>query len=135
MNAPDIFTSARALARLLPDSSEPVRVTVELADGREITLNSPPAHSVDFTTVRWRGSAYYLTGLQAAVVRLLWEARDNGTPDVRASYLLETVGSASDRIQDVFKAGKDDPKIWGELLGKGSREGTVRLYFDDKTAD
>jgi hypothetical protein len=77
-----------------------------------------PRHSADFRSVHWFGADYTFTPTQAAVVRQLWEAWEDGTPGLGQETLLEGAGSTGDRLRDVFRGSP----AWGTLvvpLGKG----------------
>jgi hypothetical protein len=90
----------------------------------------PPArHSPDFRSVHWFGTDYAFTAAQAAVVAVLWQAWENGTPDVGHRYLLDTAKLNNDRLLDVFKEKGRNHPAWGSMIrsGVGSR-GSARLY-------
>jgi hypothetical protein len=77
-----------------------------------------PRHSADFRSVHWFGADYTFTPTQAAVIRQLWEAWEDGTPGLGQETLLEGAGSTGDRLRDVFRGSP----AWGTLvvpLGKG----------------
>jgi hypothetical protein len=77
-----------------------------------------PRHSPDYRSVHWFGCDYTFTPTQAAVIRQLWEAWEDGTPGVGQETLLEGAGSTGDRLRDVFRGSP----AWGTLvvaLGKG----------------
>ena len=85
----------------------------------------PPAcaHSDDFRSVRWYGTTYALTGSQAQVVKLLWQAWENGTPDVSGAALLEAADASSERLRDLFPRHAG----WGTMIVSGGTRGTYRL--------
>jgi len=83
----------------------------------------PCRHSEDFASVVWFDVPYTLSPAQSKVVRQLWAAWQNGTPEVRQATLLLACGSDQDSIADVFK---NDP-AWGGLVVQGGRKGTYRL--------
>jgi hypothetical protein len=79
-----LATAAEALAaREAPAGVAPGSVT-------------PPAeqcrHSQDFRSVIWYGTEYTFTGYQAAVVSQVWQAWQNGTPDL--GHLRRELGCA-----------------------------------------
>jgi hypothetical protein len=88
-------------------------------------------HSIDFTSVNWYGTVYnFSKGLQAESVRVLWEARENGTPDLSEKTIGDQVESANNRFRlaHVFnptnkKTGKRERHpAWGTMIketGKG----------------
>jgi hypothetical protein len=114
-----------------PMPDVPPAVTPPAAVGGELPTAGPPPtpaappagadfprHSSDFRSVRWFGADYTFTPTQAAVVRQLWEAWEDGTPALGQETLLEGAGSTGDRLRDVFRGSP----AWGTLvvpLGKG----------------
>ncbi len=84
---------------------------------------SQTCHSLDFRSVNWFGNSHSFTATQAAIVKTLWEARENGTPDIGQDALLEQVGSESNRLVDVFK----NQKTYKQLIGPGKTKGSYRL--------
>jgi hypothetical protein len=89
----------------------------------------PPArHTEDFRSVHWFGTTYCFTEIQAQVVALLWEAWENGTPDVGQRTLRAQAQVQSDRLQDVFKDKGHSHPAWGTMIhcNVGSK-GTCRL--------
>jgi hypothetical protein len=82
-------------------------------------------HSIDFRSVCWHGREYSFTKNQAAVVRLLWEAWVNGTPEVGGDTLLVEAGCETRRLDHIFDAGKHP--AWGTMISQGTRQGSYRL--------
>lgn len=80
-------------------------------------------HSPDFRSVYWHGNLYVLTPTQAAVVKHLWKAWQNGTPEVGWETLLRLAGSECGKLSSLFQ-GSD---AWGTLVVAGSAKGTFRL--------
>jgi hypothetical protein len=89
------------------------------------------SHSPDFRAVSWDGRTYQLTPMQAAVVRMLWEAWGAGAPDVGQRTLLVAADSCADRLRDVFR----HCQAWGTLVVPGGSKGTYRLARADMPAD
>lgn len=83
----------------------------------------PARHSPDFRSVHWYGNDFVFTATQAACVRLLWDAWEQGTPDVGGETLLEAVGVRTSRLVDIFR----DRKAWGTLIRRGDTKGSYRL--------
>ena len=84
----------------------------------------PPARpSVDFRSVYYYGANYSFTKMQAVIFRLLWEAFQNGTPDIGAETLLEAVDAKTSRLVDIFR----DHPAWGTLIVDGKTKGSKRL--------
>ena len=78
-------------------------------------------HSPDFRSVKWFGEEYIFTTTQAACVKILWESWEQGTPAISQMTILDSAGSAGDRLRDVFEKGKHP--AWGTLItpaGKGA---------------
>jgi hypothetical protein len=86
-------------------------------------LRRSATHSADFRTVNWFGRVYRFTQTQAAIVALLWEAREADAPDVSQAKLLETAGSESGRLIDLFRRSE----AWGVVVVPGDSAGTYRL--------
>jgi hypothetical protein len=92
--------------------------------------NKPPARpSPDFRSVHWYGTVYAFTATQAAIVTLLWKAWENGTPDVGADTLLETVDAETSRLVDIFR----DHPAWGTMIVDGQTKGSKRLAGPPKS--
>jgi hypothetical protein len=84
------------------------------------------AHSEDFHSVSWYGQAYTFTHQQAAAVKLLWQAWENGTPDLGQAYLLEKIDSDGSRLRDIFKGKDGMHPAWGTMIVE-SKKGVFRL--------
>jgi hypothetical protein len=80
-------------------------------------------HSPDYRSVRLHGDTYAATKAQAAVVRALHAAWQDGCPDVGDDYLRKAADITSDRLRDLFR-GSD---LWGNVIVAGSTRGTRRL--------
>lgn len=61
--------------------------------------------------------------MQAAIVKLLWEAMENGTPDVGSDTLLESVDAGKSRLVDLFRSNS----AWSTLIVDGATRGSKRL--------
>ncbi len=86
----------------------------------------PPArHSKDFRSVYWYGDDYTFSPAQAACVNVLWEAWENGTPELGQATILEhpEVEAESKRLVDLFKG----HPAWGKMIVKGKTAGAFRL--------
>lgn len=104
------------------------------AASRILRVMQPCRHGIDFASVVWFGASYAFTGNQAAVVKLLWRAWENGTPCVRDETLTsaadrdETLTAAADRddgarLGDLFRG----HPAWGTMIVPGQMKGTHRL--------
>jgi hypothetical protein len=139
-----LLALARALS--LPDFGPAVfaELVVTYADGQRRTLTGsvaagpapvagppvpvpPPApartHSPDFRLVTWDGQSYSLSKTQAAVVGLLWRARDAGQPGLSLADLKDATSAT--RLRDVFRL-DDGRRAWGTLV-LANGDGTYRL--------
>ena len=90
-----------------------------------MALPSGAKHSLDYCSVLWNGVEHTFTAMQAAIVRVLWQALVNGTPEVRASTLL---AEAESKLQE----NRLDPLFfrhpaWKTMIVRGQRRGTYRL--------
>ncbi len=101
-----------------------IRTTIDDAVSAPAASSSmPPQHTDDFRLVVWNGRRYDLSATQAAIVRVLWHAREAGTPDVSETALLEEADSNSERLRDVFRRSP----AWRSLVVRGEGRGTYRL--------
>jgi len=80
-------------------------------------------HGPDFRFVMWDGQKYTFTSIQSDCVEILWEAMENGTPDVGDSHVLDSAGSDSNRLAYVFR----DHPAWDKMIIAGGTRGTHRL--------
>ena len=129
-----LFDAIRAyVAGLYGPSRRAKRVYLVLDDDERLSLPVPvpwqteqtpgPRHSSDFRSVNWYGQRYTFSAGQAAVVRLLWEAWQNDTPEVGQETLLDGAGSEGSKIADLFR----DHPAWGQFVVPGGSRGTYRL--------
>jgi len=88
-------------------------------------------HSPDFSCVVWYGAEYTFTPNQAKCVKSLWEAWENGTPDIHHQQILEDAGlDNAKRLVDVFK----NHPTWKTLI-VSTRKGVYRLNAENKSQD
>jgi hypothetical protein len=82
-------------------------------------------HSPDFASVSWYGKAYTFTPAQRAVVRVLWEAWEGGTPEIGAAHLFESANVELDRprMGNIFRG----HLAYGAMITKGEQRDTFRL--------
>lgn len=116
---PSIYDQAKTLMELCIAESD-LKALPAIAD--LAMRHRPDRHSADFTSVLWHGTQYRFTACQGHIVHLLWDAFENGTPDVRQEALLDAAGSESANIIHLFK----DHPAWGALITSRSK-GTYRL--------
>lgn len=81
------------------------------------------SHSPDFRSVNWFGATYEFTPMEAACVKVLWEAWEQGSPVIGDSTILELAESNAERLGLVFR----DNQAWGAMIVEGSTKGTHRL--------
>ncbi|MBN1510747.1 MAG: hypothetical protein JXB13_01920 [Phycisphaerae bacterium] len=80
-------------------------------------------HSPDFRMITVGETQYPFTKTQAVIVKELYEAAQNGTPDVGDAFLLERADAKTSRLVDIFR----DCAAWGTLILPGATRGTRRL--------
>ena len=92
-------------------------------------VSEQPRHSPDFASVHWYGANYTFTGNQAAIVKVLWEAWLNGTPDVSSAYLLAKAESSCKKLAEVFRDARmrRPHPAWDTMICGGELKGTRRL--------
>jgi hypothetical protein len=137
---PQIRNRLRALAmpngrvlRELIDKEVRIAASIRL-DCNPAPPLAPARHGPDYRSVHWFGTDYVFTEAQAAVVRVLWQAWENGTPGVGFRHLREVTRLEFDRLGDVFKEkGKYHP-AWNAMIktGVGSK-GEARLCPPEKS--
>jgi hypothetical protein len=87
----------------------------------------PARRSVDCASVAWGNHLFVFSANQAAIVRILVDAWENGTPDILDGTLLTESDVRCERIADVFKerGGKAHP-AWTTMI-VSTKKGTHRL--------
>jgi hypothetical protein len=93
-------------------------------DNQDIYHEDVFRHSTDFRSVTLHGKKFSLTSPQAQVIERLYEAYQNGTPDVGQDALLVELELQSTRLRDIFKSTSE---VWGTLVMQGKKKGTYRL--------
>ncbi|HEV3143771.1 MAG TPA: hypothetical protein VGZ47_07815 [Gemmataceae bacterium] len=83
--------------------------------------------SPDFRTYKDGATVYRFSGQQAAVIRLLWERRRAGHPEVGDQEILEKIGSSATRLRNVFKSPQGMHAAWGTLIVRTSEKGVCKL--------
>lgn len=86
-----------------------------------------PAHTPDFATVFDGRTAFTFNSTQRSVVQILWEMRDQYTPNVSGEHLLEASGSSARRLSEVFR----DNSAWGSLIVPGPGNTYYLRFADD----
>lgn len=139
-----LFRAAAEWVRIHYPGHVARRLSLELDNGEKVRLpnpfsaapparhaDTPPTHSEDFRAVTAGGQTYYFTPAQAAVVGQLWEADENGAPDVGQETLLEKAGVQSKRLAAIFRTSNGSPHpAWDRLIVAGTTRGTYRISFD-----
>jgi len=80
-------------------------------------------HSLDFRSVKWFGTEFTFTSYQAACVKVLWKAWENGTSEVGGDTILLNAECENKRLKDVFKG----HPAWGKMIKPGSTKGAYQL--------
>lgn len=80
---------------------------------RNKTARREFSHSDDYRTIGFRGNPYRLTPQQAAIIRVLDEARKQGTCEVGKKAIQEKAQCG--KLSDSFRTG-DGPKLWKTLV-------------------
>ncbi len=103
--------------------------TEDLQASEDSTGKAPrAAHSQDFRSVQWYGVAYSFTKQQAAIIKILWDAWEAGTPDVGNDYLLEAIAGGK-RLVDAFR----DNSAWNTMIKDGATKGSKRLAIPENS--
>lgn len=87
-----------------------------------VATDSTCAHSADFRSVIWHGQPYSFTPTQAAIVKQLWAAHQNGTPELGGQTLLEGADSQSGDLSQLFHR----HRAWGSMIVPGGTRGSYR---------
>lgn len=87
------------------------------------TMSTKGSHSNDFRSAHWYGTDYTFTPMQAAAVKILWEAWGNGTPEMGQEYILVNIDSDSKHLKDIFKGNS----AWKTIIVAGRTAGSFRL--------
>lgn len=116
------FHMAGGSANILkvPEAAHPPQPT--------LAHESPPSlparrASPDFRSIHWDGHPYKFTELQAAVVKVLWEAWESGLPELAQETLRTAAHVDTDRLSELFRKNI----AWGKVIFEGSTQGTLRL--------
>jgi hypothetical protein len=81
------------------------------------------SHSPDFRSVGVGETLFTFTPVQAACVRVLYEAWERGAPEVGQETILDKAGAESTRLADLFKGHRS----WRTLIVAGSTRGAFKL--------
>jgi len=132
----DLLSRLRAYCAHVAPGEVPQDFRITFLSGRKLQHPVPPApvtgpparkaaysHSSDFRAVHWFGVDYSFAPTQAAVVRALWEAWEDGTQELGVATLLESAGSTCDRLPPLFQG----HPAWGVMIVRGEGKGTYRL--------
>src|SRR5262249_21146432 len=95
---------------------------------QQVVEESPFRFSDDFRSCLWGTETFSFTTKQAAVVQSLWNARQNGTPELSQVALLEVAGSsmannAKPQLSKLFTKNR----AWGTMIVPGETRGAFRL--------
>jgi hypothetical protein len=122
----DVVRRLEEIGKVLLEAADQ-RVGNASAGREDVDANKPARHSPDFRSVLWYGAAHDFTVNQALIVKILWEAWENRTPDVGVRTLLAKSGVGVARIQDVFKVNGKLHQAWDTMIVSGGTRGTYRL--------
>lgn len=106
-----------------PEPADPHRIRIAELAREMLAAVEPCRHGPDFSSVWWYGTYHTFSGTQAHVVKALWSAWLNGTPDVRQETLLSAAETERDRLAHVFR----DHPAWGTMIVPGPLKGLFRL--------
>lgn len=106
----------------------PKSIKVTFEDDDHLRLPIPAAlvratHSPDFRSANWYGQEFSFTLTQATCLKTLWEAWENGCPEMSGQTILEAIESPQNRLDYLFK----DHPAWGTMIVCGETRGTYRL--------
>ncbi len=119
-----LITRLTLLFSAYENQAEHKTADVEATPGVAEEAENPVfTHSADYRSIRFNGMSHTLTRNQAAIIKILHEAFQRGTPSVGKSELLAAIESNNVRVQDSFKGSP----LWQTLVISGNRRGTYRL--------
>jgi hypothetical protein len=122
-----VFWLYDCLRTAFKDRVRVARAMQEAAKDLFPAVGRPPSplahHSLDFRSVHWFGRDYYFTAGQAACVKRLWEAWEQGYQEVGQAAILEDARLFSERLVDLFKG----HPAWGTMIVPGKLKGAYRL--------
>jgi hypothetical protein len=89
-------------------------------------------HSPDFRSVQWGRKLFTFTRQQADCVRVMWQARQKGAPELGQVEILNEAESAladedKPRLRRVFQLRGKMHDAWDLMIVKGQRKGCYRL--------
>lgn len=100
---------------------------VRLSDGEEIQVKIPPVHSPDYRSANWYGRLFSFTPNQAAVVRILWDAWEQGAPEVSQEYIVTEAVIETEKLSQLFH----QHPAWKSMIVPGASRNTVRIADSD----
>jgi hypothetical protein len=85
-------------------------------------------HSSDYRSIYKDGRTFFLTEKQAQVIKLLWEAQENKTPELAQDSIMVLVSpNTTTRLIDLFKDDDAGKAAWNALIERGHTRNAVRL--------
>jgi hypothetical protein len=103
------------------------RAMQEAAKDLVPAVGRPPSpratHSADFRSIDWFGRHYSFTPGQAACMKIMWNAWEQGAPEMAQQRILGDAGLDSERLVDLFKG----RPAWGTMIVPGATKGAFRL--------
>lgn len=92
----------------------------------QVPSQAPIAVSIDGRSARWFGELLEFTPQQAAVVLLLWDAFQNGTPTIGGETILAHIEAGSGtRVQHIFDNSRHP--AWGTFIIAGGPRNSFRI--------
>ena len=143
----EIFEAWNRVGPLLPKSKatpteqdEPENPDDEAPATAEVDQPKLYSFGQGYRSVNWYGDMYSFTSTQAAVVEILAQAYEAGTPDVDAELLVgsdaftqeaikgkQKRASAAKRVRDIFRSKGKMHDAWDIMLAPGGTRGTYCL--------
>ncbi len=93
----------------------------------ETTIPHIQLLSEDFTCFLWRGREYKFGEMQAKIIKMLWQARENGSPWLYGKRMLTEIGSKSNKLQNIFNRNQQ----WHNII-VSDHKGKYRLNMPPK---
>lgn len=108
----------------------PVQVQILLASGSRIEHPFPRCGreagrkaGEGYRSVLWDGACYTFTATQARAVEALWNAAEEGTPEMHQSDVLDAANSDQLSLSMVFRG----HPAWNVMIVRGTGKGMFRL--------
>jgi hypothetical protein len=116
----NLAAAGRPMRLLVEHGAYRATLCVRLKD--RVPAQPPARHSPDFRSVHWHGVDYVFSPIQAAIVRQLWQAWEQGTPDIGGDALMVGAGAETRELRHGFR----NHPAWGRMI-VSLRRGLYRL--------